>query len=203
MSMTRFSKIRRSTKKTKVLVWTALSMMATLALPNAVLSDTRSLCGENTDDYMSLHQSEISGTWRLDWSRGINVVNDKIALVEELPPSFDVDLSFEDELHLRIAGKVIKRTFFVYWDRETIANFDPPESAPAYEGILDNEEVAVLLGCDIPDVPFLRGASVSSDPKRSTDLYLWMYSSEQMLGMSVAKAGPATSRMMFTLTKMP
>lgn len=100
-------------------------------------------------------------------------------------------------------GLVCNRVFDVYWGKDTDAKFDAPDNDPAYSKLLHTLESEIAIDCAIEDTPFLRGKSVAGTSLSETDLYLWMYSSQQMLGMSVATSGPAVAWLMLTLAKKP
>jgi hypothetical protein len=182
-----------------------LALFPLLAIPlipvNTMAEDT-TLCGQRSSDYMQSHGAALEGQWTLTWTKGLVTVAGTNQVMQDLPPAFVFDLSL-DGTKLFLRGQTVKRDFAIEWDGNVLANFDPPSNDPAYGQFLDTDETEVLMNCTIKDTPYLRGTSVSPTGSKigETDLHLWLFSSDQMLGLSVAENSRAVARMMFVMTR--
>ena len=175
---------------------------AVVFLPVKALAEEGTLCGQRSSDYIQSNGAALEGQWTLTWTKGLLTVAGTNQVMQDLPPAFDFDLSL-DGTKLFLRGQTVKRDFAIEWDDKVLANFDPPSNDPAYGQFLDTDETEVLMNCKIKDTPYLRGTSVSPTGSKvgETDLHLWLFSSDQMLGLSVAENGSAVARMMFVMTR--
>lgn len=157
-------------------------------------------CGLRAESYIGDHETDIEGNWKLEWTKGLLTVSGRPQAMETLPPTMVMSLSLEVD-HLQLRGEIVKRDFAVYWDQTTQASFDPREDDPDPLATVNTQEMEILYDCKVEDMPFLRGQSVGTGKGPVTDLYLWMASADQMVGLSVAETGPATARLQFVLTR--
>ena len=187
----------------------SLILFASPFAANPSWAASSSLCGQRGSQHEANLQDAFSGQWTMTWTKGFTTVSGMVVPIETIPPPMKVTLSMKDGI-LSLRGDKFKRDFDVRWDADVIANFDAPDASSTYSGLLDTDETAVLFDCPIKDTPYLNGVSMSTTSATSvtkakgpqTELHLWTFSTEQMLGLSVANVGPAVSRQMFVLTNL-
>lgn len=162
------------------------------------------------DAYVKQYDPVLQGKWTLSWKGGVTITPLMAIQHENLANDMDVDISYNGR-YFQMQAPGFKRIFAVEWDHETNVDLDLPTNKAATAGIPANGKSPIINNKNMSCVSFLYGHSVNSDTRAeltkgiSTELYLWITSDQQAIGVSIAtighKTGETTSRDTFHLTK--